>query len=361
MSINIGDLLSSMKMQGASDLILKKGSLPIMRINRELKKLEKYNILTDEDIEGIAKSVMSHQQLEEFERSKEMDLAVNVPGLSRFRVNVFSQKRSVGIVFRLIPRELPDIDELHLPPILKEFAMKPRGLLLVTGPSGCGKSTTIAAMVDYRNKRDTCHIITIEDPIEFIYESKKAIIDQRGVGRDTHSFSSAIKYSLRQDPDVIVVGEMRDMDSIMKTITAAETGHLVLSTLHTKNAIQTIDRIINIFPPYQRRQVRLQLSANLLSIVSQNLIKSAKGDSIIPFVEILVSIAAVRKLIREEKTHQLYSIMQTRTKEGMKTLNESLIELLGKGLITRKDALVASPYPEEFRELLVAKKIEKTP
>ncbi|TET99151.1 MAG: type IV pilus twitching motility protein PilT [Candidatus Stahlbacteria bacterium] len=358
--MNIGDLLSVMKERCASDLILKEGSVPVMRINRELVRMEKYDTLTEDDIKRVAESVMSRQQLCQFEKTKEMDLAVNVPGLSRFRVNVFSQRSCVGIVFRIIPKEILDIDNLNMPPILKEFAMKPRGMILVTGPSGCGKSTTIAAMVDYRNKRDTCHIITIEDPIEFIYEDKKAIIDQRGVGMDTHSFSSAIKYSLRQDPDVIIVGEMRDRDSIRRTITAAETGHLVLSTLHTKNAVQTIDRIINIFPPHQRRQVRLQLSANLLGIVSQNLMISTKGN-IIPVVEILVSIAAVRKLIREEKTHQLYNIMQTRIKEGMKTFNGSLIELLENGIITRKDALAISPHPDEFRELLATKKYQKPP
>lgn len=358
--MNIGDLLSVMKERCASDLILKEGSVPVMRINRELVRMEKYDTLTEDDIKRVAESVMSRQQLCQFEKTKEMDLAVNVPGLSRFRVNVFSQRSCVGIVFRIIPKEITDIDNLNMPPILKEFAMKPRGMILVTGPSGCGKSTTIAAMVDYRNKRDTCHIITIEDPIEFIYEDKKAIIDQRGVGMDTHSFSSAIKYSLRQDPDVIIVGEMRDRDSIRRTITAAETGHLVLSTLHTKNAVQTIDRIINIFPPHQRRQVRLQLSANLLGIVSQNLMISTKGN-IIPVVEILVSIAAVRKLIREEKTHQLYNIMQTRIKEGMKTFNGSLIELLENGIITRKDALAISPHQDEFRELLATKKYQKPP
>jgi twitching motility protein PilT len=358
--MNIGDLLSVMKEKGASDLILKEGSLPVMRINRELVRLEKYDILTEEDIERVAESVMSRQQMSQFEKTKEMDLAVNVPGLSRFRVNVFSQRSCVGIVFRIIPKEIPDIDDLNLPPILKDFAMKPRGLILVTGPSGCGKSTTIAAMVDFRNKKDTCHIITIEDPIEFIYKDKKAIINQRGVGMDTHSFASAIKYSLRQDPDVIVVGEVRDRESIRRTITAAETGHLVLSSLHTRNAVQTIDRIINIFPPHQRRQIRLQLSANLLGIVSQNLMISTEG-TIIPVVEILISIAAIRKLIREEKTHQLYTIMQTRTKEGMKTFNGSLIELLENDLITRKDALSISPYPDEFRELLATKKYQKPP
>ncbi len=356
MSLNIGDLLSKMKKDGVSDLILKVDSVPIIRKDRELIRLEKHDMLTEEDIRGVASSVMSRKQLEQFEMQKEMDLAVNVPGLSRFRVNVFMQRRTEGIVFRLIPAEIPDLTGLKLPKVLEEFAMKPRGLLLITGPSGCGKSTTIASIVDYINERKTSHIITVEDPIEFIYEDKKAVIDQRAVGYDTHSFAAAVKFALRQDPDVIVVGEMRDRESIQITITAAETGHLVLSTLHTRSAIQTIDRIINIFPPHQRRQVRLQISANLLGIVSQDLMKNRKNGGLIAVTETLVSIAAVRKLVREGKTHQLYSIMQTRTKEGMKTLNKSLVELIGEEIITHKDATRISPNPEELNELLVSEK-----
>ncbi len=356
MSLNIGDLLSKMKKDRVSDLILKVDEVPIIRKDRELVRLEKHEKVSEEDIKGVVSSVMSRKQLEQFENQKEMDLAVNVPGLSRFRVNVFMQRRSVGIVFRLIPAEIPDLTSLKLPKVLEEFAMKPRGLLLITGPSGCGKSTTIASLVNYINSRKTSHIITVEDPIEFIYEDKKAVIDQRAVGYDTHSFAAAVKFALRQDPDVIVVGEMRDRESIQITITAAETGHLVLSTLHTRSAIQTIDRIINIFPPHQRRQVRLQLSANLLGIVSQDLIKNRKNGGLIAVTETLVSIAAVRKLVREGKTHQLYSIMQTRTKEGMKTLNKSLVELVGEEFITHKDASRISPNPEELNELLVSEK-----
>lgn len=360
MGVKIGNLLKEMKAKGASDLILKVDSVPVMRINKDLVKMKNYQVVTQENAEKIAKSVMSHNQYEEFNEKKEMDLAVNVPGLSRFRVNVFSQRRKTGIVFRLIPAKVPDPKDLHLPSIINDFAMKPRGLVLVTGPSGCGKSTTIASMVDYRNRRDTCHIITVEDPVEFIYEDKKSIIDQRAVGVDTHSFYSAIKYSLRQDPDVIVVGEVRDRDSIMMTITAAETGHLVLSTLHTKNAIQTIDRIINVFPPHQRRQIRLQLSANLIGVLSQNLVRRKDGKGLVPVMEILVSIAAVRKLIREEKTHQLYSVLQTKTREGMKTKNAALVELIRKNKITRNEALTVSEYPEELRELM-AQENKKVP
>jgi twitching motility protein PilT len=356
MSLNIGDLLNKMKKEGVSDLILKAETVPIIRKDRELIRLNDHDILTEKDIEGVAGSVMSRKQLEEFENTKEMDLAVNVPGLSRFRVNVFKQRRALGIVFRLIPDKIPELGSLKLPKVLEEFAMKPRGLLLITGPSGCGKSTTIASIVQYINERQTSHIITVEDPIEFIYEDKKAVIDQRAVGYDTHSFADAVKFALRQDPDVIVVGEMRDRESIQITITAAETGHLVLSTLHTRNAIQTIDRIINIFPPHQRRQVTLQLSANLLGIVSQDLIKDRKTGGLVAIAETLVSIAAVRKLIREGKTHQLYSIMQTRTKEGMQTFNKSLVELVGEETITHKDASRLSPNPEELNELLLSEK-----
>ncbi len=356
MSLNIGDLLNKMKKEGVSDLILKVDAVPIIRKDRELIRLDDHDTLTEKDIEGVAGSVMSRKQLEEFENTKEMDLAVNVPGLSRFRVNVFKQRRSLGIVFRLIPDKIPELGRLKLPKVLEEFAMKPRGLLLITGPSGCGKSTTIASIVEYINERKPAHIITVEDPIEFIYGDKKSVIDQRAVGYDTHSFADAVKFALRQDPDVIVVGEMRDRESIQITITAAETGHLVLSTLHTRNAIQTIDRIINIFPPHQRRQVRLQLSANLLGIISQDLIKNRKKGGLVAITETLVSIAAVRKLIREGKTHQLYSIMQTRTKEGMQTFNKSLVDLVGEEVITHKDAAHLSPNPEELNELLLSGK-----
>jgi twitching motility protein PilT len=356
MAVNIGELLTKMKKEGVSDLILKVDSVPIIRKDRDLVKLKDCDSLEEKDIRDVAKSVMSSKQLEQFENDKEMDLAVNVPGLSRFRVNVFMQRKCPGIVFRLIPSEIPNLGSLKLPAVLEEFAMKPRGLLLITGPSGCGKSTTIASIVQYINERKTSHIIIVEDPIEFIYEDKKAVIDQRAVGYDTHSFASAVKFALRQDPDVIVVGEMRDRESIQVAITAAETGHLVLSTLHTRSAIQTIDRIINIFPPHQRRQIKLQLSANLLGIVSQDLLKNKKDGGLIAVTETLISIAAVRKLVREGKTHQIYSIMQTRTKEGMNTLNKSLARLIKEKVISRKEAARISPNPDELNQILVADK-----
>ncbi len=350
--MDIGKLLKEMKERNASDLILKPGRPPIMRIYGDLVDINAPP-LTDDEVDKIAQAIMTEEQQRRFEKTMEMDLAVNVPGLARFRVNIFKQRRHTGIVFRLIPERIPSLDELGMPEILKKFAMRPRGLILVTGPSGCGKSTTIAAMVDYRNEHEACHIITVEDPIEFIYRNKKAIIDQREVGKDTRSFSNALKYSLRQDPDVIVVGEMRDLETISLAITAAETGHLVLSTLHTHDAVQTIDRIIDAFPPHQQRQIRLQLSANLVGIVSQILLKRADGKGMVAATEIMVSIAAVRNLIREAKTHQLPSIIQTRTKEGMRTLNMSLVELVMKGIVTAEEAARKAHNPEEFKELLM--------
>ena len=350
--MDIGKLLKEMNERNASDLILKPGRPPIMRIYGDLVEI-KAPSLTDEQVDRIAHAIMTEEQQRRFEKTMEMDLAVNVQGLARFRINIFKQRRHTGIVFRLIPERIPSLDELGMPDILKKFAMRPRGLILVTGPSGCGKSTTIAAMVDYRNEHEACHIITVEDPIEFIYRNKKAIIDQREVGKDTRSFSNALKYSLRQDPDVIVVGEMRDLETISLAITAAETGHLVLSTLHTHDAVQTIDRIIDAFPPHQQRQIRLQLSANLVGIVSQILLKRADGKGMVAATEIMVSIAAVRNLIREAKTHQLPSIIQTRTKEGMRTLNMSLVELVMKGIVTAEEAARKAHNPEEFKELLM--------
>ncbi len=348
--VKIGELLKLMVNRNASDLILKAGSKPVFRIYGELFKIEEHHMVEPEDTLNVAKNILTEEQFQNFIATNECDVAVNVPNLSRFRINFLRQRRTIGIIFRRIPQEIPNLEE-NYPPILKDFSMRPRGLILVTGPSGCGKSTTIESMVDYRNKREPCHIITIEDPIEFLYKSEKASIDQREVGRDTRSFANALKYSLRQDPDVIVVGEMRDLETISLAITAAETGHLVLSTLHTNNAVETIDRIIDVFPPFQQRQIRLQLSSNLIGVVSQLLLKKKDGTGLVPAFEIMVSIAAVRKLIREAKTHQLPSIMQTRTKEGMKTMNMSLLELVMKGYIAINDAMGVSPEPEELQEM----------
>lgn len=348
--VKIGELLKMMVTKNASDLILKVGSKPVFRIYGELYKLDEHSVVDAEDTLNVAKNILTEEQFQSFIATNEADVAVNVPNLSRFRINFLRQRRSIGIIFRRIPQDILKLED-NYPGILKDFAMRPRGLVLVTGPSGCGKSTTIASMVEYRNKREPCHIITIEDPIEFVFKNDKASIDQREVGRDTRSFANALKYSLRQDPDVIVVGEMRDLETIALAITAAETGHLVLSSLHTNNAVETIDRVIDVFPPFQQRQIRLQISSNLIGVVSQILLKKKDGTGLVPAFEIMVSIAAVRKLIREAKTHQLPSVMQTRTKEGMKTMNMSLLELVSKGVISFTEALNGSPEPEEFEEM----------
>jgi len=358
--VDVGGLLSKMIHNNASDMILKSDSPPVMRIYGDLVRLDDHANITPEDTDRIAKNVLTEQQYERFILTNEMDVAVNVPNLARFRVNLFKQKKIIGMVFRKIPHNIPELDDdqYNFSPILKDFALRPRGLLLVTGPSGCGKSTTIASMINYRNKKDACHIITVEDPIEFIYKDEKAIIDQREVGRDTKSFANAIKYALRQDPDVIVVGEMRDLETISLAITAAETGHLVLSSLHTNNAVETIDRIIDVFPPFQQRQIRLQLSANLIGAVSQILLKKKNKRGLIAGFEIMVSIAAIRKLIREAKTHQMPSVMQTMVKEGMRTMNMSLVSLVATGKISRYEAESNSPNLEEFAEMMA--KYKKT-
>lgn len=349
--MKIGELLLHMYKSKASDLILKAESPPLLRIYGDLTPLD-MPPLAPNDLEELARSVTTERQWTEFQKTFELDLAVAVPNLCRFRVNCFRQRGHVGLVFRLIPNKVPSIDELGLPEVCKDLAMKPRGLVLVTGPAGCGKSTTIGSMLNYRNENEECHIMTVEDPIEFIFADQKAIVDQREVGRDTKSFANALKWVLRQDPDVILVGEMRDLETIQNSITAAETGHLVLSTLHTIDAVQTVDRIIDVFPRYQQRQVRLQMSANLLAVISQLLLKRADGKGLVAACEVMVSIAAVRHLIREAKTHQLPSILQTRTKEGMRTLNMSLVDLVMKGDVTFQEALSTTPSQEEFTDFM---------
>lgn len=357
--MKIGELLLNMYKSKASDLILKAGSPPLFRIYGQLNPLETPPLSVD-DVEELTRSVTTERQWAQFQSDFELDLAVAVPNLCRFRVNCFRQRGNIGLVFRLIPQKVPVLDELGLPGVCKDLALKPRGLVLVTGPAGCGKSTTIASMVDYRNENEECHIVTVEDPIEFIFEDKKAIVDQREVSRDTKSFANALKWVLRQDPDVILVGEMRDLETIQNAITAAETGHLVLSTLHTIDAVQTVDRIIDVFPRYQQRQVRLQLSANLLAVISQLLLKRADGKGLVAASEVMISIAAVRHLIREAKTFQLPSILQTRTKEGMRTLNMSLIDLVKRRVITFQEALSKTPNPEEFTELMKKVRVEES-
>ncbi|MCX7995899.1 MAG: type IV pilus twitching motility protein PilT [candidate division WOR-3 bacterium] len=347
--MKLNDLLHTQVNSKASDLILKVGSPPIMRIDGDLNSLE-LPPLTAVDIESGLVEMLKKEQIEEYRRNNELDLSYELPGVARFRVNLFRQKGNIGAVFRLIPERIPTIDELGFPPILKELVMRPRGVIIVTGPSGCGKTTTQAALIDYRNENDNCHIVTVEDPIEFIHKNKKALVTQREVGRDTHSFANALKFVLRQDPDVILVGEMRDLETISLAITAAETGHLVITTLHTADSISTIDRIIDVFPPHQQNQIRMQLSLNLLAVFSQNLVKRADGKGRIGVYELLIATSSVRNLIREAKTHQLQSILQTSQQLGMITFDACLANYVKKKLVSPKEAEAKALNPDTFHK-----------
>lgn len=347
--IKLQELLHTQIQYHASDLILKVGSSPILRVNGDLNPLNLPSI-TEIDIETGIIEMLRKEQIEEFKKNNELDISYELPGIARFRINLFKQRGNLGAVFRLIPGRIPAIDELGFPEILKETVLRPRGLVVVTGPSGCGKSTTQASFLDYRNENDTCHIVTVEDPIEFIHNNKKALVTQREVGRDTHSFANALKFVLRQDPDVILVGEMRDLETISLSITAAETGHLVITTLHTGDAISTLDRMIDVFPPHQQNQIRMQLSLNLLCIISQNLLKRLDGKGRVAVYEILVTTGGVRNLIREAKTHQLLSILQTSQQQGMITFDACLANFVKRKIVALKEAELKALNPDAFRK-----------
>jgi len=335
----------------ASDIIIKAGQPPMLRLYGDLIPMNVPPLGADETA-TIAGLIMNEEQQKTFNKKFEMDLAYQLDKIGRFRVNIFSQRGFVSIVMRVVPSIIKSIDNLGLPHIVKDLALRPRGLFLVTGPTGSGKSTTLAAIIDYINQHRQCHIVTIEDPIEFLHSGKKAIINQREVGEDTESFSSALKYVLRQDPDVILVGEMRDLESISQAITAAETGHLVLSTLHTTGAVQTIDRVIGVFPPFQQNQIRLQLSANLLAVISQTLMKKTDDKGRIGVYELMVATPAIKNLIREQKTHQLQVMIQTGSKYEMRTLDQALAELVKAGVIKYEDALQKSQDPPILKEMI---------
>ncbi|MGQ9465698.1 MAG: type IV pilus twitching motility protein PilT [bacterium] len=345
----LNDLLHTQVQSRASDLILKVGSPPILRINGDLTTLQ-IPPLTAIDIESGLVEMLKKEQIESYKKHNELDVSYEMVGVARFRVNIFKQRGNIGAVFRLIPEKIPTVDELGFPPVLKELVMRPRGLIVVTGPSGCGKSTTQAALIDYRNENDNCHIVTVEDPIEFIHKNKKALVTQREVGRDTHSFANALKFVLRQDPDVILVGEMRDLETISLAITAAETGHLVITTLHTADSISTIDRIIDVFPPHQQNQIRMQLSLNLLCIFAQNLLKRADNKGRIAAYELLIATSSVRNLIREAKTHQLLSILQTSQQQGMITFDACLANYVKKKIVDVRDAEAKALNPDTFHK-----------
>lgn len=337
-TIDIRQLLQVALQYSASDVHLNVGTPPLLRVNGRLGPLGREK-LNHADVRRMLFGLLSNNQREQFELERELDFAVTLSQRHRFRVNAHYQRNTVAVSMRLIPNTIPDMTTLGLPPVIKEIANKPHGLILVTGPTGSGKSTTLAAMVDQINQTRNCHIITIEDPIEFFHQNKSATVEQREVGADTKSFNAALKYILRQDPDVILVGEMRDAETIAAALTAAETGHLVMATLHTNDAPQTIDRIVDVFPPHQQPQVRSQLASALLAVLSQRLLVKADGQGRIPAFELLIGTPAVRATIREGKTHQLVSTMETSRKDGMITIDRCLIDLLRDKKISQEEAL----------------------
>lgn len=348
--MKIDELLKSAMEKGASDLHIKVGVHPMARINGELSPLDVPVKFKQEEVVGLAFSVMNAAQKEKFKKHRELDMAYSSPGLGRFRVNVFQQRGTVGMVFRVIPMNPLSIGHLLLPPAIEKLAMERRGLILVTGTTGSGKSTTLASIVDYVNQNRTANIITIEDPIEFLHKDKKGIVSQREIGYDTESFSSALRYALRQDPDVIMVGEMRDFETISTALTAAETGHLVMSTLHTVDATETIGRVISVFPPYQQKQVRAQLAAVLHGIISLRLVPRADQKGRVPAVELMMVTQTVREaIIDSEKTRHIRDIISAGASQyGMQTFDQSLYDLVQKNLVSYEEAMKWTQSPDDF-------------
>ncbi len=345
-------LLNQLVELGGSDLHLRVGCPPQIRIHGQMMPLDGHAPMSPDETQSLACAFLTEKQKAAFEEKRELDYSIGIDDLSRFRVNIFNQKETVGAVFRAIPHEIRSFESLGLPPVVADLCRKPRGLVLVTGPTGSGKSTTLATMVDRINTARHQHIITIEDPIEFVHTHKNCVVSQRELGTDTYSFADALRSGLRQDPDIVLVGEMRDIETIEMALRVAETGHLTLATLHTNTAASTISRVIDVFPAIQQPQIRTQLSNVLEGIMCQALLPNAKGDGRVMAMEILVPNAAVRNLIREDKTHQIYSVMQTGSeKYGMQTLNQSLAALYRKRQITLETALSISSNVDELREL----------
>jgi twitching motility protein PilT len=352
MSIDFADMLMEVVARRASDLHLAAGAPPTVRVRGRLAQLGGYQVLTPTDTREIVYSILTGDQRQRLETNWQLDFAYAIPGHARFRVNAYYQRGAIGAAFRLIPFDLTSIDQLGLPQAVHEFTRRPRGFVLVTGPTGSGKSTSLAAMIDEINSTREEHIMTIEDPIEFLHGHKKCLVNQRELGSDATSFAEALKAALRQDPDVILVGEMRDIETISTALTAAETGHLVFATLHTQDTAQTVDRIIDVFPPAQQGQVRMQLSVALQGIMTQQLLPTADGASRVVACEVLVPNAAVRNLIREGKTHQIYSVLQTGAAQGMQTMDAALAQLIRSGKVSQQLAESRSSSPEELRRLL---------
>ncbi len=377
--MHIDDLLREVVENQGSDLHLTAGIKPTMRVWGKLQPMEQYDVLTPEDTFQLGYSMLNTFQKQKFEKFWELDLSYGVPGLGRFRVNIYRQRGAVGIAARVIPMTIPTVEQLNLPPILKELTRKPRGLVLVTGPTGHGKSTTLASMVDFINSERSVHIVTIEDPIEYLHTHKKSIVNQRELGFDTQSFPNALRAVLREDPNVVLIGEMRDLETIAAALTIAETGHLVFATLHTANASQSVDRIIDVFPPHQQQQIRIQFSSVVEAVISQQLLANARYNAAraegratrsrlgsaarggwpsldeigrVPAVEVMLATPAIRNLIREAKTHQIETAIQTGVQYGMQTMDQSLRDLYLKKLITYEDAIGRAIHPEELRKMI---------
>src|SRR5438270_5376090 len=352
MELDFAEVLLEVVDRRASDLHLTAGAPPMVRVRGRLAAVDGYPTLTPTDTREIVYSILSNDQRQKLENNWQLDFAYQIPGRSRFRVNAYFQRSALGAAFRLIPFEIVPLDKLGLPPVVAEFANRPRGLVLVTGPTGSGKSTTLASLIDVINTEREEHIMTIEDPIEFLHRHKKCVVNQREVGPDATSFAAALKAALRQDPDVILVGEMRDLETISTALTAAETGHLVFGTLHTQSAPSTIDRIIDVFPPEGQEQVRIMIANSLQGVVTQTLLPTADGAGRVPALEILLPDDAVRNLIRQGKVEQIYSVMQTNTKRGMQTMEQALANLITTGVVRFEDALSRSSHPQQLIGIL---------
>lgn len=350
--MHIDDLLRVATEKGASDLHLSAPDPPVLRIDGELGPIDNLPDLDPLDVDRVLYDVTSPEQRKVFAQELELDFAYTVPGLGRFRANASMQRAMTSLSFRMLQTMNLDIDELGLPEATKDLALKERGLVLVTGPAGSGKSTTLAAMIEYLNNRRSRRIVTIEDPIEFLYENKRCFIGQREVGTDTWSFAVALKHALRQDPNVILVGEMRDLETVATVLTAAETGHLILTTLHTPSAPQAIDRMVDVFPPHQQQQARIQLSTTLEGVFYQTLVPRTDGKGRVVAVEVMIATDAIRNLVREAKTPQMWSVMQTGSQYGMQTIDQALLSLYHKGLISLDDAIIRSWDPDTVKKSL---------
>src|SRR6266480_2853399 len=349
---SIDELLERMVEANASDLHVTTGTPPAIRVRGEVERLEGFDALTGEETQQLLYRILSSEQQKLLEINRQLDFSYSMPGLARFRVNVYFQRESIGAAFRLIPTELKTLEELGIPDSLHVLAEKPRGLVLVTGPTGSGKSTTLAAIIDEINRNRSEHILTIEDPIEFLHRHKRCIVNQREIGPDATSFADALRAALRQDPDVILVGEMRDLETISTALTAAETGHLVFGTLHTQSAPSTIDRIIDVFPPEQQEQVRIMIANSLQGVVTQALLPTADGAGRVAALEVLLPDDAVRNLIRQAKVEQVYTIMQTNTARGMQTMEQALADLAMRGVVNLEDALSRSSRADQLLGIL---------